>query len=196
MPAKTPATFFSYSREDSGFALRLAEDLKAAGAVVWIDQLDIEPGQEWDNAIEYAVAQCPRMLLILSPASVKSKKVRNELAFALDEDKTIIPVLYQDCMVPLQLRRVQYIDFRTDHARGAETLLRALGVSHLEEQRQATEKARLEQEEQERQAAIEKARQEQQERERLLALAAAEKARQEQEERERQAAEKARLEQE
>ena len=120
MPLDAPTAFFSYSREDSEFAIRLAEDLKQAGAVVWIDQLDIDPGQEWDNAIEDAVTQCPRMLLILTAASVKSKKVRNEIAFALDEGKTIIPVLYQDCMVPLQLRRIQHIDFRTDYARGLQ----------------------------------------------------------------------------
>ena len=124
MAADAPAAFFSYCRDDSDFALRLAEDLKAAGGAVWIDQLDIEPGQEWDNAIEDAVTQCPRMLLVLSAASVKSSKVRNEIAFALDEKKTIIPVLYQDCMVPLQLRRIQHIDFRTDYARGLKALLR------------------------------------------------------------------------
>ncbi len=128
MPTDAPTAFFSYSREDSEFALRLAGDLKAAGAVVWIDQLDITPGQEWDNAIEDAVTQCPRMLLILTTASVKSKKVRNEIAFALDEEKTIIPVLYQDCMVPLQLRRIQHIDFRTDYARGLKALVKVLGV--------------------------------------------------------------------
>ena len=94
---------------------------------MWIDQLDIEPGQEWDNAIEDAVTQCPRMLLILTAASVKSKKVRNEIAFALDEEKTIIPVLYEDCMVPLQLRRIQHIDFRTDYARGLKALVKVPG---------------------------------------------------------------------
>ena len=143
MPTDAPTAFFSYSREDSEFAIRLAEDLKAAGAVVWIDQLDIAPGQEWDNAIEDAVTQCPRMLLILTAASVKSKKVRNEIAFALDEEKTIIPVLCQDCMVPLQLRRIQHIDFRTDYARGLKALLKTLGA----EQQAAAENARLEQEE-------------------------------------------------
>ena len=44
MSADAPAAFFSYCRDDSDFALRLAEDLKATGAAVWIDQLDIEPG--------------------------------------------------------------------------------------------------------------------------------------------------------
>ena len=36
------AAFVSYSRDDSEFVLRLAGDLKAAGAKVWLDRLDIE----------------------------------------------------------------------------------------------------------------------------------------------------------
>jgi len=49
------SAFVSCSRDDSEFALRLARDLKAAGARVWLDQLDIEPGHPWDNAIEEAL---------------------------------------------------------------------------------------------------------------------------------------------
>jgi hypothetical protein len=127
MATDTRATFFSCCRqEDSEFALRLAEDLKACGAGVWIDQLDIDPGREWDSAIEDAVSRCPQMLLILSAASVLSRNIRNEIAFALDKQKTVIPVLYKDCSLPLQLRRVQYIDFRTDYDRGLRALLKFL----------------------------------------------------------------------
>ena len=132
MLPNAPTTFFSYSRENSGFALRLAQNLKAAGANVWIDQLDIAPGQDWDSAIEIAMTQSLQVLLILSPSSVTSRNVRNEITFALDEKKTIIPVLYQDCTVPLQLRRVQYVDFRTDYSRGLKVLLRTLDVEDLQ----------------------------------------------------------------
>jgi WD40 repeat protein len=59
--ADAPAAFFSYCRDDSEFALRLAEDLKVAGAAVWMDQLDIEPGMRWDRAVETALNNCPRM---------------------------------------------------------------------------------------------------------------------------------------
>src|SRR5215831_9118419 len=86
--ADAPTAFFSYCREDSDFALRLAEDLKAAGANVWIDQLDIEPGQRWDRAVEDALNNCPRMLVILSPVSVKSDNVRDEISVALRKQKT------------------------------------------------------------------------------------------------------------
>ena len=44
LPDETPAAFFSYSRQDKAFAQQLAADLKAAGANVWMDELDIEPG--------------------------------------------------------------------------------------------------------------------------------------------------------
>jgi len=54
--------FISYARQDSSeFALQLAEDLKAAGAAVWLDQLDIVEGELWDNAVQQAMTSCPRM---------------------------------------------------------------------------------------------------------------------------------------
>jgi len=123
-----PAAFFSYCRDDSHFALRLAGDLKAAGAKIWLDQLDIEPGMPWDRAVESAVTNCPRMLVILSPTSVNSDNVRDEPSFALSKQKRVIPVLYQDCDIPYRLARLQYIDSRLDYARGLQALLRTLGV--------------------------------------------------------------------
>ena len=100
------AAFISYSRQDSEFALRLAEDLKAAGANVWLDQLDIAPGERWDRAVEKALQRCQRMLVILSPASVESDDVMDEVSFALEGAKTIIPILFKDCPIPFRLRRV------------------------------------------------------------------------------------------
>ena len=128
MATEPQTAFFSYSRDDSEFALRLAADLKAAGAAVWLDQLDIAPGQRWARAVQDALNDCHRFLIILSPSSVNSTNVEDEVAFALEEHKTVIPVLYRDCKVPFQLRPFQYVDFRTDYARGLKTLLNTLGV--------------------------------------------------------------------
>src|ERR1700674_2763151 len=99
MADKTPTAFFSYSREDSDFALRLAHDLRAAGSKVWLDQLDIHPGDRWDRSVEDALAECPRMLVILSPSSIASNNVMDEVSFALEEQKIVIPVLYRDCKI-------------------------------------------------------------------------------------------------
>lgn len=128
MPPEPPLAFFSYARADSQFAQQLARDLKASGAAVWLDQLDIRPGQRWDRAVEDALARCPRMLVILSPSSVDSNNVMDEVSFALEEGKVVIPVLHQECKIPFRLRRVQYIDFRGDYAAGVRELLTVMGV--------------------------------------------------------------------
>ena len=123
-----PIAFFSYSREDSEFALRLANDLRAAGSDVWIDQLDIGPGERWDRVVQSALENCPRVLVILSPASVNSNNVLDEVSFALDQQKTLIPVLYRDCDIPFRLRRFQHLDFRSDYERMLEELRKCLHV--------------------------------------------------------------------
>ncbi len=112
----------SYCRDDSEFALRLAEDLKAAGAAVWIDQIDIAPGERWDIEVERALISSPRMLVILSPASVASPNVLDEVSFALSKQKTVIPVIYQDCEVPFRLHRLQHVDFRNGYERGLNVI--------------------------------------------------------------------------
>ena len=118
--------FFSYCRDDSSFVVRLAADLKEAGAKVWLDQLDIAPGQRWDRAIEEALMSCPSLIVILSPTSIESTNVMDEVSFALEEKKTVIPVVYKDCVIPFRLRRLQYVDFKQDYDYGFQQLLGAL----------------------------------------------------------------------
>ena len=101
--------------------MRLATDLKAAGVSVWLDQLDIVAGQRWASAVQDALNSCPKMLVILSPSSAGSTNVDDEVSFALEERKTVIPVLYRECNIPFRLRPFQYVDFRKDYARTEET---------------------------------------------------------------------------
>lgn len=118
--------FVSYSRADADFVLRLCQDLRAAGASIWLDKLDIHPGEEWDESIERGLSECGRMLVVLSPNSVASENVLDEIGSALSRKKTIIPVLYQDCEVPYRLNRIQYIDFRTAYDEPFKSLLSAI----------------------------------------------------------------------
>jgi hypothetical protein len=125
-------SFFSYARSDSELVLRLAKELRTAGASVWIDQLDILGGERWDQAVEAALRRCHRLVVALSPASVSSNSVMDEVSYALDEGKLLIPVLLADCQIPLRLRRLQYIDFRSDYAAGLATLRRVLAGTAAE----------------------------------------------------------------
>lgn len=107
-------TFISYAREDAAFALKLAHALRDAGVEIWLDQLDIPTGARWDRAVQKALETCGRFLIILSPAAIDSENVQDEIAVALDEQKTIVPVLHRACKTPLRLRRLQHVDFTGD----------------------------------------------------------------------------------
>jgi hypothetical protein len=118
--------FFSYARKDSVFVLRLAKELREAGINLWLDQLDIVGGQLWDTAIDEALHACQGVIAVLSPEAVGSKNVMDEVSYALEEGKIVIPVLLHSCTIPYRLRRVQYIDFTADYNTGFSRLLRAL----------------------------------------------------------------------
>lgn len=116
--------FVSYSRRDQEFALRLAVDLRAAGAAIWMDQVDIRPSDRWDRSIEAAVRDCTGLVLVLSPNSAASDNVLDEVALAFEAGKPVIPVLIETCQIPLRLARVHQIDARNDYA-GAVAQCRA-----------------------------------------------------------------------
>lgn len=115
--------FISYAREDAEFALRLANDLRNFGIAIWIDQLDIPTGARWDDAIQQALHHCANLLIVLSPASVSSENVKDEIGFALHKNKPIVPVLYKECEIPFRLLRFNYVDFTKEQARGLDILL-------------------------------------------------------------------------
>jgi TIR domain. len=118
--------FFSYARANSDFVLNLAKDLRAAGVDLWLDQLDIAPGERWDVAIQAALERATTLLIILSPESVASQNVMDEMSFALDKNKRVLPVLHRICEVPFRWRRLQHIDFTADYATGLARLLDVL----------------------------------------------------------------------
>jgi len=105
----TSKIFFSYSRLDSAFALQLAKDIRSSGVDIWIDQLDIPAGNHWDSAVE--------------KSSTSSTNVMDEVSFALESGKKIIPVLLEDCVAPFRIRRLQRIDFTKDYNAGLTQLV-------------------------------------------------------------------------
>lgn len=105
--------FISYARLDQDYVLQLAQALKERGIPVWIDSWNIPVGADWSQAIDDAIRDCNRFLIVLSPAATVSEyagEVGGELQFALNLQKEIASVLYQPCEIPRQLLRRQHID--------------------------------------------------------------------------------------
>ena len=122
----TETTFFSYSRSDSAFVLKLASDLRNAGADIWLDQIDIKPGSHWDKSVEAALNSAQRLIVVLSPTSVSSDNVMDEVSFALGNGKTVIPILLSECTTPFRIKRLQRIDFTGNYQTGLNKLIKIL----------------------------------------------------------------------
>lgn len=93
-------TFLSYARTDRHLAQALAAELRRAGVEVWVDCDNISLGDQWDRAVELALAQSAAILVILTPAAVTSPNVRDEITYALDAGKRVFPLLYESAMSP------------------------------------------------------------------------------------------------
>jgi HEAT repeat protein len=106
--------FLSYRSVEVEFALKLAADLKNAGLNLWIDRLDIKPGEDWRWSLQNAVDECAALIAVLTPEYVDSRYCRRELARADRFERPIIPVLLRpvpEKQWPMEIERHQYIDF-------------------------------------------------------------------------------------
>ncbi|MEO8710605.1 MAG: toll/interleukin-1 receptor domain-containing protein [Parafilimonas sp.] len=125
--------FFSYSRIDSAFAVKLALDLKKAGFDVWIDQEDIRAGSEWDLEVEKALTTCDCLLFIQSEKSVASANVLDEVYYAVGENKRVIPLVINDCKPPFRISRLQHINFIEDYDSGLAELENNLNSDSMQD---------------------------------------------------------------
>ncbi len=121
--------FISYSRADLKFALKLAEDLGREGLNIWIDQSGIRPSEPWDREIEQALDSSDCILVVLSHSSVSSGNVLNEINYALEERKRVLPVIIStNIKKPFNIRRLQHVDFTGFYDEGLNQLLKALNL--------------------------------------------------------------------
>jgi hypothetical protein len=125
--------FFSYSRTDTAFAVKLALDLKKAGFDVWIDQEDIRAGSEWDLEVEKALTTCDCLLFIQSEKSVASANVLDEVYYAVGENKRVIPVIINNCKPPFRISRLQHINFIEDYEAGLAELKNNLNSGSMQD---------------------------------------------------------------
>src|SRR5262249_47468026 len=120
--------FLSYSRADSDFSQKLAIDLRRHHMKCWRDVDDISAGTTWDNEIQKALEECSRLLLVWSKHAVGSTNVSDEIGFAREREKPIIPLLLDDTPLPLRVHRWQGVNFSTDYSGALGELLRYLAM--------------------------------------------------------------------
>lgn len=72
----------------------------------------ISPGERWDSSIQTALNRCQYSVAILSPRSVTSDNVLDEINHAVSQGKRVVPVLIEDCEIPHLMARRRVVDCR------------------------------------------------------------------------------------
>jgi TIR domain len=118
MPERNaPKIFINYSHTDSEFARKLAADLQAAGFSVWLDQTELQIGQNWADEIERAINDSDHILVLLSSASLKSRWMHAQINMVLTKTNAktsrVIPVIIDPSAkssVPAPLKLLTGVD--------------------------------------------------------------------------------------
>lgn len=116
--------FISYSHKDRPFVNKLAIDLKSKAIDVWIDQYEILPGESIRRTLEDAIKRIDIFLLVLSPNSVSSGWVQEELDMIIGKkEPVLIPIIIKDCEIPPILHSRKWIRFVGDYDSKLDTLV-------------------------------------------------------------------------
>jgi anti-sigma B factor antagonist/stage II sporulation protein AA (anti-sigma F factor antagonist) len=78
------------------------------------------------------------MIVGLSPESVRSINVMDEVSYGLENHKLVVPVIIRPCAIPFRLRRVHRVDFGDNYDLALKQLMRALAVESGSPEERAT----------------------------------------------------------
>ena len=104
--------FISYSHRDAERVFPLLRSLSDRGFRLWYDE-GIDPGSEWPQSIADHLAGCKVCLAFISSTSVQSKNCRQEINFALANNKDFLSVMLEPVTMPrgmeMQLSIFQFL---------------------------------------------------------------------------------------
>jgi hypothetical protein len=118
--------FVSYSSKDSKVANQICSALEAKGLACWIASRDINPGENFGEAIVNAIRIAKLMLLVFTQNANNSDEIKKELVLAGHNRLIVIPVRVED-VVPggafaYELATRQWVDLFEDWDRAIERL--------------------------------------------------------------------------
>ena len=131
----TISVFLSHSRVDKPFVRRLAQDLSNHGINCWLDEAELNVGDNLTEKITNELEKVRYLAVVLSPDSVVSPWVKLEVDVALSWEAAnkqikVLPILYRHCEAPEVLSERLYADFTEEskYKEEFERLVRSMGV--------------------------------------------------------------------
>ena len=110
--------FLSYAREDEAQVRDVYRRLLDAGFEVWMDKINLLPGQRWQQEIPHAIHNADFILIFFSKHSVTKRgyiqRVSRLALETLDEMAPdaihTVPIRLDDCQIPEQFHHLQWSD--------------------------------------------------------------------------------------
>jgi len=111
--------FLNYAGEDSDFAKNVAERLRDADVKVWFDQWELKPGDHPLVRLNDGLHRSRKMVSVWSRSYFRDSKVWTQAETFSQQhtdliaiDRSLIPLLLEDCRIPYTLDNILHIDFR------------------------------------------------------------------------------------
>lgn len=109
--------FISHATADAWIAEQLGEEVRKAGADYFLEVVDVEVGDDFDERILNGLEQCTELVVLLTPASIESRWVWLEIGSELGKRKRVSAIVHgmavddllDDKLVPIVLKRKQMV---------------------------------------------------------------------------------------
>ena len=88
--------FISYSSKDEEAALTICAELESRQLNCWIAVRDVDPGENFQEAIVRAIRSAKVMVLVFTKNANNSEEIKNEVALASQRQLVVIPVRVDD----------------------------------------------------------------------------------------------------
>ncbi|MBE9570908.1 MAG: toll/interleukin-1 receptor domain-containing protein [Proteobacteria bacterium] len=126
--------FISYSHQDKDFVDKLASNLVKHKARVWIDHWELHVGDSIIDRVQEAIQESNAFIIVISKSSMESEWCKKELSSGflgeLEERRVVVlPLLLEECEMPIFLRGKMYADFRHNFDEGLNRILEAIAVT-------------------------------------------------------------------
>jgi hypothetical protein len=128
--------FISYSSVDANLAKRVSRMLDSLGVEYFLDGKDVNWGDVLTETVRNEIASCTDLVVIVSPASIRSQWVSFEIGHASALGKRILPLLaHPSVEVPSFIKQYHSKSRTNDVRRHFEQLLRRSSTDEVRHDR-------------------------------------------------------------
>lgn len=125
--------FICYAPQDSARNHQISAVLFRQAITIWQREKDIQVGMSAIGAIQNGIIQASTILFLVSSSSLQDNQCLQELQFAINYGKWIIPVFCENNdpnELPTFLKSLQYIEFNHNFSKIADRMLEVLTKDH------------------------------------------------------------------